>query len=162
MSKMIPLTRGKVALVDDADYEYLNQWKWFLSFDPSYQSFRAVANIGGKTVLMHRLIMNTPKGAVVDHINHDTLDNRRCNLRNATSSQNAMNTRKRKNTYSKYKGVRRSRNKRKVWNMVISKDGVRYEYRSFSSEEEAAHAYDKKARELFGEFAVLNFPDGGR
>lgn len=97
--KKIELTKGQYALVDDEDFEWVSAQKWQAKWDETTQSFYAQ---GAETVYpngvrkqisisMHRKIMQTPKGQQCDHINHDTLDNRKCNLRNVTSSQNSMN-----------------------------------------------------------------------
>ena len=88
----IELTQNQFALVDDRDFEYISQWKWGAWWNPETGSFYARRNYRNiKTYLMHRVIANTPKGMICDHINHDTLDNRRCNLRNVTPSQSNMN-----------------------------------------------------------------------
>lgn len=91
--KEIPLTQGKFSKVDDADYEWLSQWKWFAVFNPSTNSFYAIRN--DKTpnqrskVWMARQIMGFPdKSLDVDHQNRDTLDNQRGNLRTCTRSEN--------------------------------------------------------------------------
>ena len=85
--KYIPLTQGKFAIVDDDMYEYLNQWKWCLR-KKSERSFYAGRNDWenkkNHIVTMQQLIMNPPKGMVIDHINGNGLDNRRCNLRICT------------------------------------------------------------------------------
>lgn len=86
--KEIQLTQGQVAMVDDKDFEWLSQWKWFAAWCPDTRSFYARRYPG---IIMHRVIMNTQKGIDVDHINHNTLDNRRENLRNVTRQQNTMN-----------------------------------------------------------------------
>lgn len=95
--KKIPLTRGKFALIDDEDYEWLNQWKWQAHRDGYSGDFSATRRekIPGKktrkTIIMSREIMNTPKGMKCDHKNHNTLDNRKSNLRNCTHAQNMRN-----------------------------------------------------------------------
>lgn len=93
--KKIPLTQGQFAIVDDEDFEEQNQWGWYAYWNPETHSFYARRNEGKrpnrKTILMHREIMNTPKMLKCDHINHDTLNNTRLNLRNVTNSQNGMN-----------------------------------------------------------------------
>jgi hypothetical protein len=93
--KEIQLTQGQVALVDDEDYEYLSQWKWYARWNKSTQSYYAVRTVGTKpnqvTVRMHRFIMNTLIGMDCDHKDHDTLNNQKHNLRNATKSQNSVN-----------------------------------------------------------------------
>jgi hypothetical protein len=91
--KEIPLTQGQVALVDDEDFEFLNQWNWYARWDKttlSYYAFRTEFPTR-KTIVMSRLIMNTPKDLQCDHINHDTLNNQKRNLRNVTKSNNQMN-----------------------------------------------------------------------
>lgn len=97
--KKIQLTKNKVALVDDDMFEYLNQWKWYLN-DNGY-----AVNKGKTIIRMHRLINNTPEGLFTDHINMDKLDNRRCNLRSVSKSENGINRLKPKNNRSGCKGV---------------------------------------------------------
>lgn len=151
--KKIKLTQDKYALVDNQDYDFLNQWKWH--FNSGYAMRREYLKGGkGKSVylLMHRVIMNTPRGLETDHINMDKLDNRRQNLRVCTRSQNGTNKNIQSNNTSGYKGVtwRKDRNK---WKALIAGKSIGI----FSSKTEAAKAYDGKARELYGEFAKLNF-----
>lgn len=102
--KKIKLTRGKVTLVDAEDFEWLNQWKWYCD-----ARGYAVRDAGGrenrKHIKMHRLLNNTPRGFVTDHINRNKLDNRKANLRTATSSTNLFNRGLNKNNKSGYKGV---------------------------------------------------------
>ena len=106
---------------------------------------------------MHRCIIKVPTGCVVDHINHNGLDNRRANLRPATRAQNNRYSKKRKNTRSKYKGVSYySREKQFV--AKITTDGKTVKLGYFEDEVEAAKAYDKAARKYHKEFAYLNFP----
>jgi hypothetical protein len=109
---------------------------------------------------LHRFIMDAPKGMFVDHINGNTLDNTRENLRLCTAKGNAQNQsiQKRKKT-SKYKGVYRNSTNTK-WVGLIKHSGIKYGLGSFSVEEDAARAYNKKALELFGEFAKLNIIEG--
>lgn len=93
--KEINLTKGQVALVDDEDFEFLNQWKWQAHKDQHTGGFYARRGtrfmVKTITTIMHREIMNTPKDMVCDHIDHNTLNNQKSNLRNVTISQNAMN-----------------------------------------------------------------------
>jgi hypothetical protein len=102
--KRIQLTKGKFAIVDDGDFEWLNQWKWFYA-SPGY----AARDVGGRKdkqrVLMHRLLNKTKEGLVTDHINRDRLDNRKINLRSITNRQNLMNTGLKKNNKTGYIGV---------------------------------------------------------
>jgi hypothetical protein len=112
----------------------------------------------GKVVWMHREIMQTPPGLICDHIDAAPLNNRRCNLRNCTRQQNAQNALKHACATSRYKGVCWSKRRRK-WHAAIRSDGKLYNLGYFDSEIDAALAYDRKARELFGPYARLNFPD---
>jgi len=100
--KLIQLSQGQVAQVDDKNFDWLNQWKWCAQWAKNTQSFYAMRREGyqdafglprRRTVIMHRLIMDTPKGMMVDHIDHATLNNQESNLRNCTQSQNMMNRR---------------------------------------------------------------------
>lgn len=91
--KYIKLTLGQVAIVDDKWFEYLNQWKWMAIWVESIQTFYAFRRDWRtqKRTWMHRVVMNTPYGLIVDHIHHNGLDNRESELRNVTHSQNSMN-----------------------------------------------------------------------
>jgi hypothetical protein len=95
--KKIPLTQGQFALVDDEDFEFLNQWKWKAAWNKATQSYYAQRGqrVGkkGTTITMSRLIMNTPKSFDCDHIDHNTLNHQKHNLRNVTHSHNSMNRR---------------------------------------------------------------------
>jgi hypothetical protein len=156
--KSITLTKGKVAWVDDEDYEWLNQWKWHANVHGL--TWYAVRGVGPSSsqlnIKMHRLIMNAPEDMEVDHINGNGWDNRRENLRLCTNLQNQWNRPKQRNNTTGYKGVKRSRGKFRATIQFRKKD---IHLGHFSTAEQAARAYDKKARELFGEFARLNFPD---
>jgi len=160
--KEIKLTRGMTALVDDEDFEWLNQWKWFAHKGTDQKTYYAGRDQGYKCkphqIWMHRVIMNTPPELQVDHIDHDGLNNQKHNLRNCTHHQNHMNL----SNYgvSKYKGVSFFKNNhpKRVRASITLNNNIIY-LGVFYTEEEAARAYDKKAKELFGEFANLNFPD---
>lgn len=102
--------------------------------------------------------MQAPKGMVVDHINHNGLDNRKANLRIATFSENRRNSRKAKDTSSKYKGVSWHKNNKK-WHAGININGRRKHLGSFDDEIQAAKAYDEVARKYHGEFSSLNFEE---
>jgi hypothetical protein len=162
MTKEIPLSRGLKALVDDEDYEELSKYDWCAMKPGSYcYAARGVYKADEKHIIvwMHRQILNTPDDMQTDHINGDTLDNRRCNIRVCTKNQNNFNRSKAlKPASSKYKGVYWS-NIRKRWCSRIQKDGKTYWNGSFRDEKDAALAYNDKATELFGEFARLNEVD---
>lgn len=146
--KHINLTQDKYTIVDDEDYEYLNQWKWCIN-----SNGYAIRSEKGKHILMHKVIINDKSN--VDHINGDRLDNRRNNLRLATHKENMRNKNKINNTSSKYKGV--TYNKRaKKWKSQITIDKNCIYLGLFENEVDAAKAYNIKAIELFGDFAKLN------
>ena len=157
--RYIALTQGKYAIVDTADYEWLNQWKWCAA--RSGNLWYAYRKHHGKTVRMHQLIMNPPKGRVVDHINGNGLDNRRANLRICTRRQNAWNHGRRKpeNASSEFIGVYRRKEDPDKCYVRVTRDGQATNLGPFEDEVEAAKARDRKVRELHGEFAYLNFPD---
>ena len=127
----IKLTKNKFALVDDQDFEWLNQWKWCVS-NNNY----AVRIQNKKAILMHRLIMNTPTEFDTDHINNDKLDNRRSNLRIVTRSQNMMNVGIRKNNKSGYKNIVWDR-QLKHWRVKIMKDYQNIDQKLFKNLSEA-------------------------
>lgn len=149
--KKIKLTQGKVAIVDDEDFEALNKWKWHFT-NTGYAARRAWPS--NKIVLMHRQLMDTPIGMDTDHRNSNGIDNRRENLRISTRQQNGMNKDRLARNTSGFKGVFWRADK-KLW---LARVGNVYAGK-FKDKIEAARAYDKKAKELFGEFARLNFSD---
>lgn len=164
-AKLIPLSKGKAyAIVDEEDFEYLNQWKWKLTGGRASRS-KHVGTVGdwrnGKrkdiAILMHREIMNAPKGMDVDHINHNQLDNRKSNLRVCTHHENTMN-RQAVVGVSGYKGVHFDTRTAK-WVTQISFMGKTYHIAVFEDEAEAAKEYDHVAKQLYGKFANLNFGD---
>lgn len=149
---------GLITMVDDEDFEYLNQWKWYAS--KRKHTFYVMRNIrienGKKTsILMHRQIINPENGLEVDHIDRNGLNNQKINLRKCTRLENSLNRGSDKNSTSKYKGV--SCNKSKGWTAYIKIGEKRKNIGSFKTEIEAAIAYDIKAKELHGQFAGLNF-----
>ena len=157
--KRIPLTQGQEAIVDDWWYDCLMQWKWNAHFDPRMNGYYAVRtdySDGKKLIIMHRFIMKTTKGMQCDHWDHNTLNNQERNLRNCTSAQNQWNGKIRIDNLSGFKGVGRKGNK---WVARIQKNGVQLFFKRYPTAELAAFAYDDKAHELFGNFAVLNFPE---
>ena len=148
----IPLTQGYFAIVDADDYEELNQYKWHVKVKSNGRY--AYRTQGRKEIPMHRQILNAPAGMWCDHINHNGLDNRRCNLRLCTPQQNAYNRRPLGGT-SKYKGVHWDRHRRK-WRARIRHNGRLIHIGYFDYEADAVIAYDDYAIEMFGEFAYLN------
>lgn len=153
--KKIPLTQGKVALVDDADYPKVAKYKWFLRKE-KYTGYaaRSYKKPDGRVgvIRMHRLILDAPSHLDVDHINGNGLDNRRCNIRLCTRQENVWNTRARHGKTSRYKGVCWDKASKK-WKAQINIDGKKHSIGRFTKEKEAAKAYQKKAKEAFGEFA---------
>ena len=157
--KKILLTQGKFALVDNNDYERVNKYKWFArKVGTNWYAERkcTISRNRQETVIMQRFIMDADVFQIVDHENRNGLDNRRQNLRFCTRSQNIANSRKKKNTISVYKGV--------CWHKGVKKWMSQIQHRNkniyiglFKSEVDAAYSYDKKAIELFGKFANLNF-----
>lgn len=164
MVRKIPLTRGKFAIVDDEDYEYLNQWNWSSVNNRKYPYARRHLKIeNGKPVhvLMHRIITNCPKNMQVDHINHNTLDNRKANLRICTKSDNQKN-RIGRSKVSGYKGISKANSKSNPWRVYIS-SGYKGKYfflGNYKSQEMAAKAYNEAAKKYHGEFAYLNVIKG--
>jgi hypothetical protein len=160
--KEISLTQGKVALVDDSDYEYLNQWKWCASkARRTYYAFRRMEKDGKITVgTMHQFLMNQSKGLQVDHIDDNGLNNQRGNLRVCTNQENHMKTQiqrtaKGNKKSSNYKGVSSIAGAGK-WRARIHLNGNEKYLGRFSSERDAAVAYNDAANKLFGEYARLN------
>jgi len=159
MTKQIPLSQGLFALVDDADFEWLNQWKW--SANKIGNTFYAIRKERKrpfqKTIYMHREIMNTPKGVQVDHINRDGLNDTRANMRNCTIAENSYNRKRVSTNHSGYKGVSWSKPNQK-WMACIKMNNRSAYLGYFDTAEDAARAYDQAAKLNFGAFASLNFP----
>lgn|SRR3990167_2229620 len=153
--KKIPLSRGHFAIVDDEDYEWLNQWKWYKS--PAGYAVRNNARINGKqkAVFMHKVILNVPNNLQGDHINHNTLDNRRENLRIATHSQNMMNRKMQINNTSGFRGVGwKKRDNR--WAAYIKVNQKFIHLGHFKEKNEAVKVRDQAALKYHGSFASLN------
>lgn len=152
--KEIQLTQGKVALVDDGDFELLNKYKW--SAHKGRGAWYATRGVG--PIKMHRQITHAPIGAVVDHINGNGLDNRRINLRVCSHSENMRNSALRSDNTTGYKGVRK-RTDRKWYSAEIRVNGLSVNLGRFETAEGAARAYDEAAKKYFGDFARLNFQE---
>lgn len=147
--KHIELSQGKYAIIDNEDFEWLSQWKWY--FIPQGYAFRSQS---GKTIYMHRKILNTPKEKLTDHINRNKLDNRKVNLRIATRSQNAVNVKLFLTNTSGYRGVwwERRRNK---WIAEIKYQGKKYYLGEYLNKLDAIKIRRQKTIELFGKFAIV-------
>lgn len=158
--RRIPLTEGQYAIVDQNDYYWLAQHTWLAQqTDDTYRAVRlACCGKKGTLINMHRVIMNPPKHLLVDHINRNSLDNRRANLRLATRTQNNWNRRPTKGKTSKYKGVYWCRD-RKKWRSQIRANNKTMCLGEFTSEIKAALVYDAAARKYHGRFASPNFDD---
>lgn len=154
---LVPLTQGLVAVIDRIDGGLVGRLCWRASIDR--RSRYAIADIvkgnGRKSVIgMHRLILSTPSGVQVDHVDGDGLNNRRSNIRICSPSQNHQNLRVSGGT-SRFKGVGWCRQKRR-WRAQIKQDGHSFHCGYFASEIDAAKAYNVAASKRFGEFACLN------
>ncbi len=154
--KFIKLTQGKYAIVDEAKFEYLNQWRWQYAKQGGY-AVRA-GQYGVKQ--MHRILLNCRENEFTDHLDGDGTDNRMENLRICSKSTNGMNRGKQANNTSGYKGV--------VWNKKLNKWVAQIGAKAvkktihlgvFLNKEDAAHAYDEAAKKLHGKFARLNFKE---
>jgi|TARA_R110000824_G_scaffold14877_1_gene63025 hypothetical protein len=158
-------------LVDDEDYDHLNEHKWHVhkTIEGTFYAVRkSPIDSNGKqsSIFIHRGITNAPKGMVVDHINGNPLDNRKENLRVCTTAENCRNRGKSKNNKSGYKGVSYHKKAKHMineykspWQSMIVFNRKLMCLGMYKTKEEAARAYDQKAIELFGEFALLNFPE---
>lgn len=148
---------SQVTLVDADMVEELSRWVWFIA--PKGYARGYLPENGPQTVPMHRVVNKTPKGKHTDHINRVKLDNRRCNLRTCTARQNTQNVGAR--GAIPYKGVhthRRGADNKLEYASHIRINGKLTTIGYFDTAEAAARAYDNVARDLHGEFAVLNFP----
>lgn len=156
--KTIVLTKGHYALVDDADFDELAKHQWCATeTEPGRWYAKRRESGRAKYRYMHREIIQAPAGVLVDHRNGDGLDNRRANLRLCSGAENCRNKRMRKNNKSGFKGVYWHKKANK-WAAVIG-HGKRWHLGLFADSAQAALAYDAKAREFFGEFALVNFPN---
>jgi len=143
--KKIKLTRNKIVIVDNEDFQRVSQYRWSLLNDKY-----ATTWLKG---LMHRFILGVSEGIIIDHINGNGLDNRKSNLRICSHVDNCRNRKMSKRNKSGYRGVHKSGNS---WISQIGIDGKRVYLGSFATVEEAANAYDNAAKENYGEFARLN------
>lgn len=164
--KEIKLTKGMVALVDDGDFDWLSRFRWYAVLNPWTGTYYAVTRVTffdddglrkGYRIGMHRMILNLQRGDGIrgDHEDHNTLNNRRYNLRRASVSQNRANGEKHKVKSSAYKGVSFDKRRNKYRSSLFA-EGVYKHLGYFVKEVEAAARYNVAALEAFGEFAALN------
>jgi hypothetical protein len=157
--KYLILSHGKFSQVDAADFDWLNQWKWSYRRDGYVVRAQHVGVFNGKQkqqmIRLHRFIMAAPEGMSVDHVNGDGLDNRRCNLRICTHTQNHQNRKSRVASTSIYKGVYWWKH-RQCWIAKITVNGSPKTLGQYDNQEEAALAYNAAAIKYFGEFANPN------
>lgn len=154
--KCIPLTQGKFALVDDEDFERLNQYKWHCSAKGYAVRTEQIPRTKNKiTFWMHREIVGTPKGMETDHKDQNTLNNQRGNLRTATKGQNQYNQKKHSNNTSGFRGVYFNKQKQRFCAQIaVNKKNIHIGF--FKTIEEAVSAHDLAAIEFHGKFAKIN------
>jgi hypothetical protein len=171
--KKITLTQGKFALIDDEDFERVNQYKWYVNGNRASRTIQIgykdptkpknSSNQKKTHIMMHRFILNVSKNQEIDHKDGNGFNNQKSNLRACTSSQNKFNRKKR--VSSIYKGIEyvlsykhgKKYAREKPWMARTQMNGKRFFIGYYHTPIEAAKAYDLKARELFGEFAKTNF-----
>ena len=159
--KFIELTRGAYAIVDESDFEWLNQWKWYLhSGGYAVRNGKRSEGVKGKVIYMHREILKPKEGMATDHIDGDRRFNSRINLRQCTQKQNAGNVAMNKKNTSGFRGVYFSTNSTGWWTARITMNG-KIKHLGISKDPiVCAKMYDAAAKKHFGEFARLNFPAG--
>lgn len=157
MTKEIQLTQGKVAIVDDHQYERASQLKWWAKLDKKNGFWYAHSRYNGKAISLHRFLTNAPSGMVIDHKDRDGLNCTDENMRICTHGQNMFNKIKPINNTSGYKGVVWNKQNKK-WAAQINAWGKHIHLGYFENILDAALARDAAARELHGEFAYTNFP----
>lgn len=153
--KFIKLTQGQYAMVDEEDFDRINKMRWH----HGARQYAIRNTKDSSTRYMHKMIIGADENQKCDHINGDTLDNRKSNLRLCTQQQNLCNRQKKKKSKSGYKGVYKDKS-RNAFAADISHMGVRYRLGRYKTAKKAAIAYDGAARKYHGEFARLNFPNG--
>lgn len=149
--KVIKLTKGRCAIIDDADLALVSSRKWSFGNETGGYARR---NDSGKTVFMHKVIMGVPNGVEVDHMDGDKLNNRRSNMRVATHQQNSFNTKLRSNSSTGIKGVSWYKRDKK-WRAYIVLNGKQIHLGYHDTAQAAKDAYAKAAKEIHGEFARL-------
>lgn len=155
--KEIPLTQGKVAIVDDDDFDLVSRFSWHCHFSEHREY--AMTDVGSTRhpvmLYLHRLLVKTARMETVDHINGNTLDNRKCNLRICTAAQNLCNRGRPRNNKSGFKGVSFNKKTGK-WKAAIGFNKGNMFLGLFADKLAAARAYDAAALQYHGEFAKTN------
>jgi hypothetical protein len=164
MPKLIELPSGLCAVVDDDDFNFVNQYRWQIVngyaktriFIGRASNWKAgIYHYKYKGIYMHRFVMDAQPGQEIDHINRNKLDNRKANLRFCTQSQNTANSFGKLRKYSKYKGVTKTKGSR-GWIAQIMVNYSQIYLGTFPTEKDAAIAYNEAAKIHFGEFAHIN------
>lgn len=154
--RAIPLTQGKYALVDDEDYERVSQFKWTAKEATQGCTWYAYRRARGRSIHLHRFILDAPANLHVDHKNHDGLDCRKNNMRLATPLQSTWNRRQRSDSRMQFKGVVRMKGK---YTPKVYVGEHQVYFGTYNNQEDAARVYDAVVTRLRGEFAHTNFPD---
>ena len=159
MAKEIILTHGKVAIVDDEDFDYLNQFKWLANKQKNDKFYVGrnipVSNKKQSKIWMHRFIMNPEKGMVIDHLDGNPLNNQKNNLRICTHAENMRNSKIPKNNTSGFKGVSFVK-KHNTYESSIRINNIKIYLGYYIDPKDAAKAYNDAALKYHGEFANLN------
>lgn len=156
----ISLSRGKLAMVDDEDFDKIGHLKWYASSTNKGKVFYAARHTSRKSskhkvIYMHRILLSCPEGMEVDHVDGNGLNNQKSNLRICSHHQNMCHSRKRPDVSSRFKGVHKP-SKIKGWIAKIEIKGKVTTIGTFQSEIAAAMAYNEAAIKFHGEFANLN------
>ena len=150
-------TNNAFTLISKSSIPLASSFEWYQGKDGYPIAYKSLDDPNlklGHGVKLHKLLVDCPKGLVIDHINRDKLDNRIENLRICTPKENSYNRSKVNNI--KYKGIKKSGN---TWTASITKDGVKHEIKNIATDKDAAIMYDLMAEELFGNFAAKNYID---
>lgn len=158
-NQVVSLSKGKFAIIDAQDADYINQWKWtYLSSGYAFRR-KYLGVVDGKEqseyILMHRLLMDCPEGYEVDHINHNRLDNRKSNLRIVTRAQNTHNAGIRSDNTSGHKNIYWYKAYKK-WMVTVGANGKSHFIGYYDKLDEAVEAKKLAIKRLHGEYANVN------